>query len=558
MSNKPSLLSKLKNKVNYKINEAVDDPEANKYAEEQKKLEEQEKKDKPASVPIKTPEQLNQEKLTKYNSDPKNIEFGEKKLVPILNKHLIIFENKLKSQNKSSDDIKKELGNEFTRILKLVNDNIIQDKTSEDILKILEKDFMKTDDPTANEFNIKRIVSNTWESIKYIASIVFFPILSLIIASVISNEVVMYPAPMRLAFFLITFIICILIKPVLFIIIFYYLGRWALQYYINEMTDRPKVKYLPTFFAFIPLRKTEPESGFMKFLLAPFLYGILRSKQDDKELNVVMEKYNTALHDSFKYIDKIKDQEPYKKGLDKIKTHFETLHKPTKLPIGISTTQPSTNIKEPGTPNTNTLPKTINEAIANTKKAEFNAELDRRVQNAINKERENTKLPLALSRQDEIRIEIRKQMETEEKEGKKNKEMEGEKDKEMEGEKDKEMEGEKDKEKGEEKDTKEEKEEPLPPTIKEVQNKEYLNKRVEEAIEKEKEDTKLPLKIGRENEIRKEIQEQINKDRELIPKEPNTSVPPKESLSQPQLPPYNNTTQQQQVVPPPSTTPTIQ
>ena len=38
MSNKPSLLSKLKNKVNYKINEAVDDPEANKYAEEQKKL----------------------------------------------------------------------------------------------------------------------------------------------------------------------------------------------------------------------------------------------------------------------------------------------------------------------------------------------------------------------------------------------------------------------------------------------------------------------------------------------------------------------------------------
>ena len=63
--------------------------------------------------------------------------------------------DKLKSQNKSSDDIKKELGNEFTRILKLVNDNIIQDKTSEDILKILEKDFMKTDDPTANEFNIK-------------------------------------------------------------------------------------------------------------------------------------------------------------------------------------------------------------------------------------------------------------------------------------------------------------------------------------------------------------------------------------------------------------------
>ena len=93
-------------------------------------------------------------------------------------------------------------------------------KLNEDILKILEKDFMKTDDPTANEFNIKRIVSNTWESIKYIASIVFFPILSLIIASVISNEVVMYPAPMRLAFFLITFIICILIKPVLFIIIF--------------------------------------------------------------------------------------------------------------------------------------------------------------------------------------------------------------------------------------------------------------------------------------------------------------------------------------------------
>ena len=37
----------------------------------------------------------------------------------------------------AQDDIKKELGNEFTRILKLVNDNIIQDKTSEDILKIL-------------------------------------------------------------------------------------------------------------------------------------------------------------------------------------------------------------------------------------------------------------------------------------------------------------------------------------------------------------------------------------------------------------------------------------
>ena len=366
MSENLSLLSKLTNKVTYKVNEAVDDPKANQYAEEQKKQQEEAKKNTP-NISVKTPDQLNQEKISKFNSDPKNKEFIEKNVKPSFEKHLIVLYNKLKAQNKSDNDINNEISKEMSRVNKIVDDNILQDKTVEEIFKILEKDFEKTDDPTAKQFSPKRIASNTWDTIKNILSYTLFPILSLFIACLIANESIMYPYQMRIGFFLFTFFLCITIKPIIFIIGLFYLGKWCYQYYNNELTDNPKIQLIPTQYAILPLVTSQPKSAFWSFLLTPFIYGAVKSTQDKNEINQIMKNYDENLQNSFPFIDQLKNKPPYQKRLEKITQNFKELHKSVAPSNSSVTTNSSITTNSSVTPNSSVTTPTSTPIVAKVK-----------------------------------------------------------------------------------------------------------------------------------------------------------------------------------------------
>jgi hypothetical protein len=273
MSDNLSLVSKLKNKINYQIDQVVNDPEANKFAEEQKKNSENnsEKKDPPPD-----------NKQEKFESS-----------API---------------------------------------------------------------ESLNQISFSRIFSGITEPLKDILYKTLLPLLCLIAASYVTNDSIMYPYQIRIGFFIFTFFLCYIFTPYIFFIAFFYLGKKFYQYYNNELTDNPKIQLMPTFYSILPIMTNPPKSQFW-FSIAKvlFLYGTAVSQSDLEKIGKTMKNYETDLHDSFPYIDTLKNKSPYEERLEKIKTNFEKLHKmmqPTPSNSTESTTSSNLNKSNPPLPPT--------------------------------------------------------------------------------------------------------------------------------------------------------------------------------------------------------------
>ncbi len=275
MSDNLSLVSKLKNKINYKIDQVVNDPEANKYAEEQK--------------------QNNKNESEKKDSPP---------------------ENKQEKFESSSS---------------------IQ---------------------SLDQISFSRIFSGITEPLKNILYKTLVPLLCLIAASYVTNDSIMYPYQIRIGFFIFTFFLCYTFTPYIFFIAFFYLGKKFYQYYNNELTDNPKIQLMPTFYSILPIMTNPPKNQFW-FSIAKvlFLYGTAVSQSDSEKLDKTMEKYESDLHNSFPYIDTLKNKSPYEERLEKIKTNFENLHKMMQPPSSNSTeSTTSSNKSEPPLPPTINIP----------------------------------------------------------------------------------------------------------------------------------------------------------------------------------------------------------
>jgi len=189
--------------------------------------------------------------------------------------------------------------------------------------------------PPESDSAVVRIVQKMFYYTKEAIRSAFYPVLTLLMASLIANEMIVYPAPIRLGFFLFTLFVCMVIKPVIFLLGFYFLCKKGYDYYINELMwqeGMPKEIIMTSLFAFLPLTTNESEGRIKNFFMKPFQYGGQFSQKDGEELAKRMEMYDEDLRQAFPYLEKIKNKEPFQARLEKITTQMKTLHDFVELP----------------------------------------------------------------------------------------------------------------------------------------------------------------------------------------------------------------------------------
>ena len=260
-----------------------------------------------------------------------------------------------------------------------------QESPSSAIIEKVEddSDYFKlpsTDDP--NTFDINRMIIKTGNMIIRMIKKGFYPFIALILSMYVTNEMIMYSAPIRLIFFIVTFLICYNFMPFLIILVGYYLCKSGYEYYLNQLSDGPKTKIMPTIFALLPLTTDIPVSSLGAFFTYPFTYP--KNDKDAKQLPIIMNQYMESLKKSFSYLDRVKNLPFIAEGFQRLEVNIEHLHDIPKkpLPATIEKSQnqsetPSNNKKNE--PSAAPLPATIeksqnqSETPSNNKKNEPSA-----------------------------------------------------------------------------------------------------------------------------------------------------------------------------------------
>ena len=209
-----------------------------------------------------------------------------------------------------------------------------QDKQGTQESPDTQKETFQAPEPESDSA-VVRIVQKMLYYTKEAIRSAFYPVLTLLMASLIANEMIVYPAPIRLGFFLFTLFVCMVIKPVIYLLGFYFLCKKGYDYYINELMwqeGMPKEIIMTTLFAFLPLTTNESEGRIKNFFMKPFQYGGQFSQKDGEELTKRMEMYDEDLRGAFPYLEKIKNKEPFQARLEKITTQMKTLHDFVELP----------------------------------------------------------------------------------------------------------------------------------------------------------------------------------------------------------------------------------
>lgn len=227
--------------------------------------------------------------------------------------------------------------------------------------EIGDDDYFKlptTDDPNTFDFN-RLIIKIGNHGIRMIKK-GFYPCLVIILSMYVANELIVYTWPIRLIFFIVTFWICYHFMPFLILLLGYYLCKSGYGYYLNNLSDGPKTKIMPTIFALLPLTTDMPVSSLGSFFMYPFTYP--KNDKDAKQLPIIMNNYAESLKKSFAYFDKIKNLPFVVEGFKQLEDKIEHLHdipvKPELVPV-----RPSKNQSEPSSTKTTIatapLPATI-------------------------------------------------------------------------------------------------------------------------------------------------------------------------------------------------------
>jgi hypothetical protein len=190
-------------------------------------------------------------------------------------------------------------------------------------------------------------LSILFESSANNASLILYIVLYILLSSLVANEMIVYPAPMRLAFFIFTMCMCYFSTTVAVVLVFYYIVKASYAYYVYNMEDGRKDELImPTLFAIIPLftpEYFEKSNYFIKFFCYPFIFPgtdrtTSRYKEKFEDYTKRIALYKQDLTDSFPYLKNLKDEPEFKNGLDRITQNFNTINnfKPSALPAVIA------------------------------------------------------------------------------------------------------------------------------------------------------------------------------------------------------------------------------
>lgn len=280
-------------------------------------------------------------------------------------------------------------------------------KPQEPVITEKYEDPNPTDDGNPDEISFSRIVKKIWNYIKLIFEKGFFPFIAIILAMYVANEMIVYPAPIRVVFFIFVFVLCFLFKHVTILLGFFYLCKSGYDYYINNMAGGEKRRIMPRIYALLPVTTYRSESPLTAFFLSPFQYP--KSKKDEEELVKVMEEYNNALTESFSYLDKVKTLPFFVEGLKKISTNFEGMHTITEEKLSEpvpSESKPKANEVKSNSAPAPPLPTTIAQNMeARAKETEKNM-INKEVEKQVKEETDRLKRPLSINEQNQIRKKI--------------------------------------------------------------------------------------------------------------------------------------------------------
>uniref|UniRef100_A0A6C0KSD9 Uncharacterized protein n=1 Tax=viral metagenome TaxID=1070528 RepID=A0A6C0KSD9_9ZZZZ len=178
-----------------------------------------------------------------------------------------------------------------------------------------------------DKFSAKRTFNQVWDYIVMIFEAIRYPLLVLILAMLIANEMIMYSAPIRAIFFAFIIIICSIATFPAGILTIYYLCKGGYSYYVNNMSDGPKQRIMPTIFAILPILMNKERPWYTRYLLYPFTYPKVPKKVGI--LKEIMDEHFQTLQNSFPFAKKVIEQggmEEFKEQFDKAKEYLDTMH----------------------------------------------------------------------------------------------------------------------------------------------------------------------------------------------------------------------------------------
>lgn len=178
-----------------------------------------------------------------------------------------------------------------------------------------------------NKFSALRLAKTTGSQVKNILLQIFFPFLSLMLAMIVANEMIVYSPPIRLIFFIFTFLVCYFTKFFAIILGIFYLLKGGYSYYYNNMTSKPKKDIMPTIFALLPMTTFKPLSSFVGFFMYPFTYP--KTEKGAQKLPEIMKNYYNSLVESFSNFDSVKSLPVFAKDIQQIQKDLAGLHKVT-------------------------------------------------------------------------------------------------------------------------------------------------------------------------------------------------------------------------------------
>jgi hypothetical protein len=166
-----------------------------------------------------------------------------------------------------------------------------------------------------DSFSFSRILDMVWYYIKKF----IYPLLCVLMASFIANEMIMYAPIIRFAFFTFFLLVCLSSTGILSSMCAYYLLKLLYGIYVNKMTDRPKIKLLPTVYSMLPLMVDRPLLPIAALFLYPFTYP--KTQVDEKALLETMALYQKDLDRSYPAVsadvmpDKVEKAKEYLKHM---------------------------------------------------------------------------------------------------------------------------------------------------------------------------------------------------------------------------------------------------
>ena len=312
---------------------------------------------------------------------------------PVLPKHYTVLANSLTdvvSQLQALPTDSKGLRDALTKAIAILQDlkgTLLQGDPSKrdqshasaitDVIQSLEK-LSKESETTVNTTNVSTVVAIATTTLNTVASTMtqvsvsgifnkiidilqqlLYPLLILYLASLVSNEMIVYPAPIRFLFFLFVLTLCSIFSPATVVLVFYYLVKAGYSYYRNQLEDREgdttPIRIYPRIFAILPIATTPATSLLGRFFKYPFYYP--KTEQDRKELErtdgsggSIMDEYMELLQESFPYGETVKGSEPFAERYKTVEKNMKRLHQ-SSVPVSA--------VPDGTTVSTDTLPSTI-------------------------------------------------------------------------------------------------------------------------------------------------------------------------------------------------------